>query len=141
MNFIVEKYKSIRGKWFSKTPKGKLLFGLKVSDIVLSLVGLKLHSDNKRYFWTYSSGVLIIIYYILALYTVYIYKAENNTLESLKCFCVFGVVTSVNYNRFFFTYLSIVFLLLFLILFFLTYSQLFVIMEHAFPMKDLKYMD
>lgn len=103
MNFFAETYKSIRGKWFGKTPKGKIILGVKVGDFVLSLVGIKVNSDNKRYFWTYSSAVLVIIYYILALYTVYIYNKENSILESLKCFCVFGVVNSViSYFRFFF---------------------------------------
>lgn len=95
MNFIQEKYKSIKKKWLNKTPKEKWSFCHKIGDFSLRVVGVHVFSDNKIYFWSYSSTVIVITYVILSTYTIIVSYMENDFKECFKCLCVSGVMASV----------------------------------------------
>lgn len=95
MNFFREKYKSLKRRWFSKTPKEKYFFCHKIGDFTLRLVGINLFGNNEIYFWTYSSGVLLAIYTVLAVYTIVISNIESHFKECLECLCISGVMVAV----------------------------------------------
>lgn len=90
MNYIKNKYKSIKENWLSKTPKEKWSIFHKMGDVPLSFLGLRTYSDNKICLWSYSSGVNIMVYVALVIYTITIYITENDFKECLNCVCVSG---------------------------------------------------
>lgn len=95
MTFFVETYKSIREKWLSKTPREKWSFCHKIGDYTLRLIGVNVYNDNSRYFFSFTTGILMSTYAILAMYTIVIYNKENNLKECLNCLCVSGLMASV----------------------------------------------
>lgn len=95
MNFISEKYESMKQKWMKKTPLGKWLVLHGIGDFALRLLGIHVYTDNKVYFWTYSSGILSTIYLVLVTYTAAVYTVEDNFKECLKSFCISSAIVSV----------------------------------------------
>lgn len=95
MNYICEKYKSFKERWLSKTPKEKWSFCHKIGDFALRLIGVRVFSDNKIYFWSYSNLILLASYVSLAMYSIFICIMEDKFEECFKCLCISGQMSSV----------------------------------------------
>lgn len=92
---IVEKYKSIKEQWLSKTPKEKWLLFYRIGDFALRLIGVNVFNDNPRSIWTYSFAVAIVSYAVLFIHTTISCSTENILENCLNNLCAGAVLTSV----------------------------------------------
>lgn len=97
-------------KWFRKsnristffndieklTPKAKALLIIKACRELCELVGIRFLSDMKVYWLSYGAGVMVLIYLVLATYTVIYNTYHNNFSNGIKATCVVGIAVPVS---------------------------------------------
>lgn len=81
------------------TPKAKALIIIKICRMFCDSVGLRFLSDMKVFWLSYCSGIMVLIYLVLACYTVVYYTYHNNFSHGIKATCVVGIAVPVSLNK------------------------------------------
>lgn len=59
------------------------------------LIGIRVYTDMKNYWYTATSAVLITIHFILTAYTIQYYFRRNEFVRGIECTCFIGIGTLV----------------------------------------------
>lgn len=78
------------------TPKTKALLINKSARMILDMIGVRFLSDMKVYWFSYCAGFMVLIYLLLAIYTVIYYTYHNNFSQGIKATCVVGIAVPVS---------------------------------------------
>lgn len=87
-----------RKQWDKKTPKQKWQSVYNFNKLLAELIGLRILSDMKNYWYSAVIGVIIIFYIITATYTAQYYSMRGEYFRSLECFCVSGIGVTVSFG-------------------------------------------
>lgn len=89
---ILNKMKFFKAHWSNKE-KFEQIAG--VVDGTLSLLGCRVLSDGRIDWWTYSSLVVVSIYWLLAIFTICYHVGHNQLGKALPSLCLLGISISV----------------------------------------------
>lgn len=78
------------------TPKAKALLVIKACRTLCDLVGIRFLSDMKIFWLSYVSGAMVLIYLLLAFYTVIYYTYHDDFSRGIKATCVIGIAVPVS---------------------------------------------
>lgn len=78
------------------TPKAKALLIVKVCRVMCDSIGVRFMSDCKVYWLSYVPGCMVVLYLILATYTLIYYTHHNDFLRGIKATCVIGIAIPVS---------------------------------------------
>lgn len=92
---LQSKYRNIRKKWQEKTPKRKWDFIFNIGRVMSELIGLRIFSDMKIYWYTASSAVLLTLNYFVTAYTIQYYFRRSEFVRGIECTCFVGITTLV----------------------------------------------
>ncbi|XP_031626433.1 uncharacterized protein LOC116342813 [Contarinia nasturtii] len=90
------------------TPKGKAMLVVKACRLMCDSIGVRFLSDSRVFWLSYAAGTMVLIYLILAVYTVIYNTYNNNFSHGIKATCVVGIAVpsvllyfeTINSNRF-----------------------------------------
>lgn len=97
---LLKKFQINRKKWLSKTPKEKFNVLYEIGNKMCRLVGIRIFSDMKVYWYTASDGIMYAIYFLLVIYTIVYYTKIDEFLRGLQSTVVIGIVVTVSYILF-----------------------------------------
>lgn len=89
---VFDKLKFLKAHW-SNREKYEKIAG--VVDGTLSLLGCRVLSDGRINWWTYSSLIVVSIYWSLAIFTVCYHADHNQFGKALPSLCLLGISVSV----------------------------------------------
>lgn len=78
------------------SPRAKAFLVIKSCRLLLELIGVRFLSDMRVFWLSYGAGVMVLVYLILATYTVIYNTYYNNFLHGIKATCVVGVAVPVS---------------------------------------------
>lgn len=91
------RYKDFKEKWHNKTPKEKWQSVYNFSKMTCEIIGIRVLSDIKNYWYTISCGLDGILYFVLVTYTVQYYFRRGEYIRSMECTCLIGIVVLVSF--------------------------------------------
>lgn len=92
---LKSKFKHARKSWYEKTPKGKWEFLYLLGNTLCKLIGIRIFSDMKKYWYSGTVGLLGVSYCILNTYTIQYYIRKNNLDRCLQCSYLLGIAFAV----------------------------------------------
>lgn len=81
---LLKNFQTNRAKWQRKTPKEKFDDLYRLGDKMCRLVGIRIFSDMKVYWYTASDGIMYAIYFLLVIYTIDYYTKRGEFLRGLE---------------------------------------------------------
>lgn len=78
------------------SPKEKALLVVKACQLMCDSIGVRFLSDMKVFWLSFGAGTMVLLYLILATYTVIYYTHHNDFLHGLQATCVVGVAVPVS---------------------------------------------
>lgn len=78
------------------TPKAKALLVIKACRTLCDFVGIRFLSDMKIFWLSYGAGTMVLMYVLLATYTVIYYTYHNNFSHGIKATCVVAIAVPVS---------------------------------------------
>lgn len=81
--------------WSRRTPKQKWNAIYNFTKFLANLIQIGILDDRENGPLMYAPLISGVAYYTSAIYTIYYYSMNGQFYESLSCFCMFGVLTSV----------------------------------------------
>lgn len=81
------------------TPKSKALLVVKACRFMCDSIGIRFLSDSRVFWLSYVAGFLVLLYVILAIYTIIFNTYHHNFSHGIKATCVVGVAIPVKYIR------------------------------------------
>lgn len=78
------------------TPKAKALTVVKACQILCDSIGVRFLSDMKVFWLSYCAGTMVLIYLLLAFYTLSYQTYHNNFSHGIKATCVIGIAVPVS---------------------------------------------
>lgn len=79
------------------TPKAKASLVVKACRLMCDSIGVRFLSDSKVFWFSYLSGIMVLVYLILAIYTVCFYTYHQKFSHGIKATCVIGIAVPVEY--------------------------------------------
>lgn len=79
------------------TPKAKALLVVKACRLMCDSIGVRFLSDMRVFWLSFGAGTMVLIYLILATYTVIYYTYHNDFSRGIKATCVVGVAVPVSF--------------------------------------------
>lgn len=89
------KFKSFGEFWATCSAKKKYHLLYNFIAELSRLIGCRFFIDGVVYWWSYTAYVLVLIYWLLATYTIVYHTMNGHFLRCLPCLCSFGVSVSV----------------------------------------------
>lgn len=96
------KFGYIKERWQFKSPPQIWDFIIEIGRITSNLMGVHVFDHMKNNWFSATGGVLLIVYFILDIYTFQYYSLRGEFARGLECLHVVGVVMGVRKNPFFF---------------------------------------
>lgn len=81
--------------WQAKSPSAKWIEICGLSRVVCELIGIRIFSDMKTYWYTASSGVCILVYLSLNFYTIQYYLFRREFVRVIECIYLIGPIVGV----------------------------------------------
>lgn len=82
--------------WSRKTPRQKIRTIYNIADYSVRVVGVRVFTDDTRYWWTYSGYLSSFSYFLITIYTI-VYHIQNNQFNKcFNCLCLSGMSVSVS---------------------------------------------
>lgn len=78
------------------TPKAKALLVIKACRLMCDSIGVRFLSDCRVFWLSYIPGLMVLLYLILAIYTVIYYTYHNDFSRGIQATCVVGVAVPVS---------------------------------------------
>lgn len=104
--FTKKQFDKLKAFWDAKTPKQKWQTIMNVPTKMLELIGVRLLSDMKVYWYSYLGGSLAVLYVSLVSYTLLNHFFKGEYLEGLECTYTAGTVSLVSLKCFSFNELK-----------------------------------
>lgn len=82
---------NVRKKWQVKTPKQRWEFLINFGRVLCEMIGVRIYSDMKIFWYTGTSAVLITIHFTLTVYTVQYYFRRREFVRGMECTCFIGM--------------------------------------------------
>lgn len=99
MSFRIWKYilpfRRIHEWWSNKSPAEKWESIIGIAKTFGNLVGVRVFSDLRLYWYSASPGVCIGIFYLLNLYTIQYYLRRGSFVRGMECTYLIGAVVGV----------------------------------------------
>lgn len=89
------RYSAAKQSIANKSPKQKWQIIVDFTSFVLKIAGLSFLTEDRIYWWSYSSGLTLFIYFILAPYSVIYHIHRGDLSSALNPVCILGVCISV----------------------------------------------
>lgn len=89
------KYKQFWQKIDCMSPKQKAMMPMKAARTLLDFISVHFLSDLRVFWFSYMAGLMVLIYMMLATYTIIYYTYHNQVSTGLKATCVIGVALPV----------------------------------------------
>lgn len=96
-------YKWLRSKlwrtqewWHSKDPEQKWDTIHEFGRIICELIGIRVFSDMKNYWYSASCGVCAFVYFALEFYTIQYYLRRSDFVEATQCAYLICAVVGVS---------------------------------------------
>lgn len=90
-------FRRVQKHWRKKTPKERWIliynFGGKMTE---TLVGVRIFSDMRVYWFSYSAGTLMMIHFASMINTLWVAHKRNDILSGLQCTGTLGMCISVS---------------------------------------------
>lgn len=86
----------LKQKWRLKTPRQKWYFIYDLTNEMCESIGIRLLSDMKNYWYSYSSGFVIAVYLVTVIYTVGYHIRNNKVVKIFECTNAIGLVIVVS---------------------------------------------
>lgn len=83
-------------RWQVKNPKEKWFAISKFARIIHELVGVRLFSDRKNYWYTATPGICGAMYFLLNTYTIQYYLFRKEYVQLIECTYLVGPVVAVS---------------------------------------------
>lgn len=85
----------IQERWRIKSPAEKWDFITNIGKVLGHSVGIRTYSDMKVYWYSASSGLMIVIFVYLEFYTLQYYFRRSDFVRGFECTYVLGVAIGV----------------------------------------------
>lgn len=95
-NTLKSKYQNAQRAWQSKSPADKWDTIHNIGRFESDIIGIRLFSDMKVNWYSASCGVLIVIFFLLDIYTIQYYLRRNEFVRGMECTYVVGIVVAVS---------------------------------------------
>lgn len=95
------KIHGIRQWWMAKSATEKYEKIRICSRLICELIGIRIFSDMKNYWYTVSCGVCAIIYFSLDFYTIQYYLYRREFVKIIECTYLFGIAIAVRVTSIF----------------------------------------
>lgn len=94
---LLRTFREVEERWQMKTAKERWIsiynFGGKMTE---TLVGVRIFSDMKVYWFSYSGGTLMMIHFASMFNTLWVSHKRNDLLTGLQCTGTLGMCISVS---------------------------------------------
>lgn len=85
-----------RWVWHFRNPKEKWIAICKFARVIHELVGVRLFSDQKNYWYTAMPGICGAMYFLLNAYTIQYYSFRKEFIRLIECIYLIGPVVAVS---------------------------------------------
>lgn len=92
---LLSKYRAALKNWRHRTPKQKFNVLFNIGRVMSEMIGLRVYSDMKIYWYTGSCGILCLLNYAMTFYTIQYYFRRNEFVRGMECTCFIGITTCV----------------------------------------------
>lgn len=93
-------YENVKDKWQTKTPKQKWQHIYNSANVVCEVIGIRILSDMKNYWYSASCGLVGGLYFSLLIYTAQYYFKRKEFTRVLECTCLIGMAVPVSFWHF-----------------------------------------
>lgn len=83
--------------WRTKSPSEKWIAICGINRLFCELIGIRIFSDMKNYWYTFMSGVCFLVYLSLTFYTIQYYLFRREFVRVIECIYLIGPIVGVCY--------------------------------------------